>query len=51
MSATQGQNAIESLQDWTCELLIKNQRLRIALIELKASGILSGSVNSISLRF
>jgi hypothetical protein len=36
MSATQETNAVESLQKWICELLIKNQQLRMALVELKA---------------
>lgn len=27
---------LRSLQDWICELLIKNQQLRVALMELKA---------------
>jgi hypothetical protein len=35
MSATQEANAIESLQDRIRELLIKNQHLRIALMEVK----------------
>jgi hypothetical protein len=32
----QGENLVESLQEWICELLIKNQQLRIALMEVKA---------------
>jgi hypothetical protein len=36
MNATQETNAVESLQEWICELLIKNQQLRMALVELKA---------------
>jgi hypothetical protein len=36
MSATQETNAVERLQEWICELLIKNQQLRMALIEVKA---------------
>ena len=29
---------LRSLQDWICELLIKNQQLRMALMEAKAKG-------------
>jgi hypothetical protein len=27
---------LQGLQDWICELLIKNQQLRVALMEMKA---------------
>jgi len=30
---------LQSLQDWICELLIKNQQLRIALVEAKAKEV------------
>jgi hypothetical protein len=33
---TRGKNAVESLQEWICELLIKNHQVRMALMELKA---------------
>lgn len=36
MSVAREANALESLQEWICEPLIKNQQLRNALIELKA---------------
>lgn len=30
------QDQLTSLQQWVCELLIKNQQLRMALMEMKA---------------
>jgi hypothetical protein len=36
MSAPHEDNVVESLQAWICELLIKNQQLRMALMEVKA---------------
>lgn len=36
MSATQEENEVESLQEWIRELLIRNQQLRMALLEMKA---------------
>ena len=30
------QDELRSLQQWVCELLIKNQQLRMALMEMKA---------------
>jgi hypothetical protein len=36
MNATEEANSVESLQEWIRELLIKNQQLRIALMEVKA---------------
>jgi hypothetical protein len=38
MSATQEEKVVESLQNWICELLIENQQLRTALLEVKARG-------------
>jgi hypothetical protein len=35
MNATQEANAVDSIQEWIRELLIKNQQLRIALMEVK----------------
>jgi len=32
------QARLQGLQEWICELLIKNQQLRMALMEMKARG-------------
>jgi len=33
------QNRLRSLQDWVCQLLIKNQQLRMALMEAQAKKV------------